>query len=74
LKPAWRASARISSGVKKLMNGVPEARAPFSAASCPRRSSGSARSIGLVWCGELQAYFVFQHVRRWIELDVQRSP
>ena len=33
LKPASRANASISVGVKKLMKGVPLARAPFSAAS-----------------------------------------
>src|SRR6185437_14295122 len=46
LKPARRASVRISVGVKKLTNGVPLARAPFCASSRPGRSSGSASSIG----------------------------
>ena len=44
--PASRASASISAGVKKLMKGVPLARAPFAASSSPGRTSGSASSSG----------------------------
>ena len=39
MKPASRASASISAGVKKLMNGVPEVRAPFCDISMPHGES-----------------------------------
>lgn len=46
LKPALRASVSISVGEKKLMKGVPFARAPAAARSIAGRNSASAISIG----------------------------
>jgi hypothetical protein len=47
-RPASRASASISGGVKKLMKSVPLARAAFCAASYPRSLKGQQRGGG---CG-----------------------